>query len=97
LERDFRSPSALAADGLVHLALTATAATTTISAAGVSTTTAAGAAAGRALCFTRSAAIGATVGFVLESLSGEKLLLSGAKGKLGVAIRASQTFISVHT
>jgi hypothetical protein len=36
LERDFRSPSALAANGLEHLALTATAATTTVTAAGVS-------------------------------------------------------------
>jgi len=41
LERDFRSPSALAADSLEHLALTATAATATVSAARISATAAA--------------------------------------------------------
>jgi len=97
LERDFRGPSALAADSLEHLALTATAATAAVSATRVSATAAAAATAGRALRFTRGTTIGATIRFVLESLSGEKFLLSGAKSKLGVAIRASQTFISVHT
>jgi len=35
LELDFSSPSALAANGLIHLALTATAATAAVSAAGI--------------------------------------------------------------
>ena len=93
LERDFRSPPALAADGLVHLALTATAATTTVTAAGVSSA----AAARGALRLTCGPAIRATIRFVLEAFGGEKFLFSGAKGELRVTIRAGQGLISVHT
>ena len=83
LERHFGRPSALAANGLIHLALASTA--TAVSAAGV---TAAATAARRSLRFARSSAIRAPVRFILEAFRGEKLLLSGAKGELRVAVRA---------
>jgi hypothetical protein len=92
LERNFGRSSALAANRLEHLALTSAATAAAVTTAGIAT-----AATGRTLSLTGSAAIGATVWFVLKAFGGEKFLLSGAKGELRVTIRASQDLISVHT
>ncbi len=93
LERHFCHSAALAAGRTEHFALaTATAAaetTTTTTTTGTATTaTASG--------FTRSAAIGATVGLVGKALHREELLFSGGKRERARTIDAVQGFILVH-
>ena len=93
LEGDFRRAAALAANRLVHLALTASA---TVTAAAATAAVGRAASRGGALGLTGRPTIGATVGLVLETFGGKKLLLAGAERKLRVAVRTGQTFISVH-
>jgi hypothetical protein len=82
LERHFGNAAALAARGLVHFPALAAAHT--------------GPAGTRAHLLARLAAVGATVGFVLETLAGVELLLSGRERELTSAIHTVQHFINVH-
>jgi hypothetical protein len=83
LERHFGNAAALAARGLVHFA----ALTAAHSAATART---------RAHLLTSLTAIGATIGFILETLAGVELLLTCRERELTSAIHTVQHFINVH-
>ncbi|HKU67846.1 MAG TPA: hypothetical protein VJP85_08720 [Candidatus Baltobacteraceae bacterium] len=83
LERYFRNAAALAARRLVHFAALAAA----------HTGTAARAVTHLLACLT---AIGASVGFVLETFAGVELLFAGRERELASTVHAVQHFINVH-